>query len=217
MARWSASGTHIPHIHNPTLKHDVARVGIAQLDDPRAASVGRTADEHLVWSECRRAQPHIDTQARCGCIVQRPPGPQLLAMLLNFVEAERKLRQASHLPICWPSPRRAPCRCGFLMPRQPSWHRSDIAPCLVWRHERPPRPPAAAWSSWDRAPPAIAPPPTPTLSRAPSTTMARRAWQAYERFLLSNASQITALESSLRSITYILPGRFKDSELYVLR
>ena len=47
--------------------------------------------------------------------------------------------------------------------------------------------------------------------------MARRAWQAYERFLLSNASQITALESSLRSITYILPGRFKDSELYVLR
>lgn len=45
--------------------------------------------------------------------------------------------------------------------------------------------------------------------------MARRVWQAYEAFLLSNASQITAVESSLRSITYILPGRFKDAELYV--
>ncbi|WFD22262.1 hypothetical protein MEQU1_000928 [Malassezia equina] len=38
-------------------------------------------------------------------------------------------------------------------------------------------------------------------------------WKAYESFLLSNASQITAVESSLRSITYILPGRFKDAEL----
>lgn len=38
-------------------------------------------------------------------------------------------------------------------------------------------------------------------------------WKAYEAFLLSNASQITAVESSLRSITYILPGRFKDAEL----
>ncbi|WFC99017.1 hypothetical protein MYAM1_001752 [Malassezia yamatoensis] len=43
--------------------------------------------------------------------------------------------------------------------------------------------------------------------------MAQRAWQVYERFLVSNASQITALESSLRSITYILPGRFKDAEI----
>ena len=40
-----------------------------------------------------------------------------------------------------------------------------------------------------------------------------RPWNAYEAFLLSNASQITAVESSLRSITYILPGRFKDAEL----
>ncbi|PWN35481.1 peroxisome membrane protein [Meira miltonrushii] len=37
--------------------------------------------------------------------------------------------------------------------------------------------------------------------------------QWYESFLLSNASQITAVESSLRSITYFLPGRFPDSEL----
>lgn len=35
----------------------------------------------------------------------------------------------------------------------------------------------------------------------------------YEDFLLHNASQITAVESSLRSITYFLPGRFPDSEL----
>jgi peroxin-16 len=37
--------------------------------------------------------------------------------------------------------------------------------------------------------------------------------QWYESFLLSNASQITAVESSLRSITYFLPGRFPDAEL----
>lgn len=37
--------------------------------------------------------------------------------------------------------------------------------------------------------------------------------QWYESILLSNASQITAVESSLRSITYFLPGRFPDSEL----
>ena len=35
----------------------------------------------------------------------------------------------------------------------------------------------------------------------------------YDSFLLNNASQITAVESSLRSITYFLPGRFKDAEL----
>ena len=40
-------------------------------------------------------------------------------------------------------------------------------------------------------------------------------WSAYEAFLLANASQITAVESSLRSITYVLPGRFKDAELCV--
>ncbi|KAK0553182.1 hypothetical protein OC845_001318 [Tilletia horrida] len=36
---------------------------------------------------------------------------------------------------------------------------------------------------------------------------------SYERFLLANGSQITAVESSLRSLTYFLPGRFKDAEL----
>ncbi|KAI7898403.1 peroxisome membrane protein [Cokeromyces recurvatus] len=35
----------------------------------------------------------------------------------------------------------------------------------------------------------------------------------YEDFLLKNASQITSIETSLRSLTYILPGRFHDAEL----
>ncbi|KAL0097683.1 peroxisome membrane protein [Phycomyces blakesleeanus] len=34
----------------------------------------------------------------------------------------------------------------------------------------------------------------------------------YEDFLVKNASQITSIESSLRSLTYILPGRFQDAE-----
>ena len=81
-------------------------------------------------------------------------------------------------------------------------------------------PRAAPRSSWDRALEGAQSPPPPrpparTSRAVPNTTMARRVWQAYERFLLANASQITALESSLRSITYVLPGRFKDAELYV--
>ncbi|KNZ77428.1 Peroxisomal membrane protein PEX16 [Termitomyces sp. J132] len=35
----------------------------------------------------------------------------------------------------------------------------------------------------------------------------------YEAFLLDNVSTISSLESSLRSITWFLPGRFKDAEL----
>ncbi|SOV06351.1 related to Peroxisomal membrane protein PEX16 [Ustilago sp. UG-2017a] len=38
-------------------------------------------------------------------------------------------------------------------------------------------------------------------------------FKQYDDFLMNNASQITAVESSLRSITYFLPGRFKDAEL----
>lgn len=34
-----------------------------------------------------------------------------------------------------------------------------------------------------------------------------------ENFLLQNASQISAIESTSRSLTYFLPGRFKDAEL----
>ena len=72
--------------------------------------------------------------------------------------------------------------------------------------------PCAGWSPIATAPPSAT---YVTCAVPNTTTMARRAWQAYERFLLANASQITALESSLRSITYVLPGRFKDAELYV--
>lgn len=34
----------------------------------------------------------------------------------------------------------------------------------------------------------------------------------YEKFANSNGTAIEALESALRSVSYILPGRFKDSE-----
>lgn len=34
----------------------------------------------------------------------------------------------------------------------------------------------------------------------------------YEKFASCNGTAIESLESSLRSICYILPGRFKDSE-----
>jgi peroxin-16 len=35
----------------------------------------------------------------------------------------------------------------------------------------------------------------------------------YENFLVKNVSTISTLESSLRSITWFLPGRFKDADL----
>ena len=35
----------------------------------------------------------------------------------------------------------------------------------------------------------------------------------YESFLINNVSTISTLESSLRSVTWFLPGRFKDAEL----
>lgn len=34
----------------------------------------------------------------------------------------------------------------------------------------------------------------------------------YEKFANSNGTAIESLESTLRSLSYILPGRFKDSE-----
>jgi len=37
--------------------------------------------------------------------------------------------------------------------------------------------------------------------------------RGYERYLLRNATQISNLESSLRTLTYFLPGRFQDAEL----
>ncbi|OLL22066.1 Peroxisomal membrane protein PEX16 [Neolecta irregularis DAH-3] len=35
----------------------------------------------------------------------------------------------------------------------------------------------------------------------------------YESFLAHNASQVSSIESTLRSLAYVLPGRFKDAEL----
>ncbi|THH19751.1 hypothetical protein EW146_g1499 [Bondarzewia mesenterica] len=48
------------------------------------------------------------------------------------------------------------------------------------------------------------------LSHSPSMsfTLAR-----YESFLVNNVSTISSVESTLRSITWLLPGRFKDAEL----
>jgi hypothetical protein len=36
---------------------------------------------------------------------------------------------------------------------------------------------------------------------------------SYQHFLLKNSSQISSIESSLRSLTFILPGQFKDAEI----
>ncbi|KAJ1676554.1 hypothetical protein EV182_007963 [Spiromyces aspiralis] len=35
----------------------------------------------------------------------------------------------------------------------------------------------------------------------------------YQQFLLRNAAQISSIESGLRTLTYILPGRFADAEI----
>jgi peroxin-16 len=35
----------------------------------------------------------------------------------------------------------------------------------------------------------------------------------YESFLINNVETISSLESTLRSISWFLPGRFKDAEL----
>jgi hypothetical protein len=35
----------------------------------------------------------------------------------------------------------------------------------------------------------------------------------YEHFLINNISAISSLESSIRSLTWFLPGRFKDADL----
>jgi hypothetical protein len=35
----------------------------------------------------------------------------------------------------------------------------------------------------------------------------------YESFLIQNVSTISSLESTLRSVSWLLPGRFKDAEL----
>lgn len=36
--------------------------------------------------------------------------------------------------------------------------------------------------------------------------------KAYEKFAMASGARIEAVESTLRSLCYLLPGRFKDSE-----
>jgi hypothetical protein len=50
-------------------------------------------------------------------------------------------------------------------------------------------------------------------SRILSSTMSASPLARYESFLISNASTISTIESSLRSLTWFLPGRFRDAEL----
>lgn len=73
-------------------------------------------------------------------------------------------------------------------------------------------PPTDASSLWPLPLPQAAssgPFPSRLLSLASmSSTLA-----AYESFLVKNVSTISSLESTLRSITWILPGRFRDAEL----
>jgi hypothetical protein len=41
----------------------------------------------------------------------------------------------------------------------------------------------------------------------------RSAPQLYEHFVSQNASSVSQIESALRSLTYIIPGRFRESEI----
>lgn len=50
-------------------------------------------------------------------------------------------------------------------------------------------------------------------SKAAHTTTMSASLARYESFLINNVSTISTLESSLRSVTWFLPGRFKDAEL----
>ncbi|KAL8785955.1 MAG: hypothetical protein Q9195_008419 [Heterodermia aff. obscurata] len=48
----------------------------------------------------------------------------------------------------------------------------------------------------------------------PSSIVIPKTWlDSYEDFVKNNTSQVSQIESALRSLTYILPGRFNESEL----
>lgn len=54
----------------------------------------------------------------------------------------------------------------------------------------------------------------------PGRTTVKRAWSApprwlhlYDDFITKNAHQVAQIESTLRSLTYIIPGRFRDAEI----
>ncbi|KAL8935495.1 MAG: hypothetical protein Q9211_004667, partial [Gyalolechia sp. 1 TL-2023] len=51
-------------------------------------------------------------------------------------------------------------------------------------------------------------------SRIPATISLPSQWlKSYEDFVIKNASSVSQMESALRSLTYIIPGRFRESEL----
>ncbi|KAL8691781.1 MAG: hypothetical protein Q9218_003082, partial [Villophora microphyllina] len=51
-------------------------------------------------------------------------------------------------------------------------------------------------------------------SAIPATVSLPSSWlKSYEDFVTNNASSVTQIESTLRSLTYIIPGRFRESEL----
>ncbi|MCJ1374931.1 Peroxisomal membrane protein pex16 [Loxospora ochrophaea] len=51
-------------------------------------------------------------------------------------------------------------------------------------------------------------------SRVPETISLPPKWlHMYEDFITKNASSVSQIESALRSLTYIIPGRFRESEL----
>ncbi|OAA55095.1 peroxisomal membrane protein pex16 [Cordyceps fumosorosea ARSEF 2679] len=58
-----------------------------------------------------------------------------------------------------------------------------------------------------------------TLPKRPASTVGQILampphWLAsYEEFITKNASQVSQIESALRSLTYIIPGRFRDAEI----
>ncbi|EGX89052.1 peroxisomal membrane protein pex16 [Cordyceps militaris CM01] len=58
-----------------------------------------------------------------------------------------------------------------------------------------------------------------TLPKRPASTVTQilampPQWLAsYEEFVTKNASQVSQIESALRSLTYIIPGRFRDAEI----
>ncbi|POS75891.1 peroxisomal membrane protein PEX16 [Diaporthe helianthi] len=55
---------------------------------------------------------------------------------------------------------------------------------------------------------------SPPLANLRNTLALPPKWLAmYDDFVTKNASQVSQLESALRSLTYIIPGRFRDAEL----
>ena len=69
------------------------------------------------------------------------------------------------------------------------------------------RPSGFLTNDWCKHPPNV-PYVPPVHIPVMSSVLAR-----YEAFLVNNVSAISSVESTLRSVTWILPGRFKDAEL----